>query len=186
MMRLSPRLADLSRPGALLLALGLSLALGACYTAMRHPATGEPVDVRSDESCYRCHASEDATDPDLYPWGQYYGQSASPWINYYASPWWYDSRWERNPPSSGGHEDAGASSLSDQRAWGRRARGGAVPDSLRQRGSGLPPAPIVSAPPPAPMPGGTPASGEANSGTKGSDDQKKKEEKEQKRRALRR
>jgi hypothetical protein len=184
MTRRDSRLADCSRPAMILLALALSGALGACYTAVRHPAAGEPVAVRSDETCYRCHSAGAAADPDLYPWGEYYGQSTSPWINYYASPWWYESRWERNPPSSGEHEEPGAATLSDRQGWGRRPRSVAGSDSLRTRGSGLPPAPIVSAPPVAPMPSGTPTG--QTTGTTPGTGEKKKEEKKLERRALRR
>jgi hypothetical protein len=184
MIRIHPRLAETGRSAAFLLALALSGALGACYTAIRHPAAGEPVAARSDETCYRCHSAGATADPDLYPWGEYYGRSTSPWINYYASPWWYESRWERNPPSSGGHGEAGAATLSERQGWGRRPRSAAGSDSLRTRGSVLPPAPIVSTPPIAPMPGGTPA-GQTPGNPQGTGEKEKKEKKLE-RRALRR
>jgi hypothetical protein len=173
--------------GAVLLALALAIAGAGCYTLIRHPQSGEPVDARSDEICYSCHASDDDLDLELYPWADYYSHSSSPWVNYYAAPWWYDARWEWAAPPTGGDNSATSERpRSDRYGWGRHPRTATVPDSLRPRDNSLPPAPIVSTPPVAPLtpaiPTQSPPSG--NSGT--SDENKKKETKEPQRRTLRR
>jgi hypothetical protein len=188
MFRTLPTLANPGHFGVTVLALALAGVGAGCYTLIRHPQAEQPVDAHADDVCYSCHGSSDELDLDLYPWAEYYSNSSSPWINYYAAPWWYDSRWEWAVPPSGGAPSETAESLSYDRAgWGRRARAPSPSDSLRQRDAAFPPAPIVSPPPAAPRSPGTSVPG-STSGTSGntSDEGKKKETKEPQRRALRR
>jgi len=174
------------RTPALVLALAVSLALGGCYTLLRHPAAEGPTDARSDEACYRCHSEDDQLDPDIYPWVEYYSSSSSPWINYYGAPWWYDSQWVRQPVPGEPEADESQRLPSGRHGWGRHARTLAGGDSLRSRDSLLPPSPIVSSPSPAPSIPSVPAQGQSGGSQGSTDDKKKKEEKEPKRRALRR
>jgi hypothetical protein len=189
MIRMPSYLAHPRHLGAMVLALALAGAGAGCYTLVRHPQAAEPVDAHSDDICYSCHSSSDGLDLDLYPWADYYSHSSSPWINYYAAPWWYDSRWERSAPPAGGAASGTAERpQSDRAGWGRHARSSSLSDSLRRRDATFSPAPIVSSPPAAPLSPGTPAQG-STSGTSGnnpSDEQKKKEVKEPQRRTLRR
>jgi hypothetical protein len=185
-------LRTLAHPGHLgvtVIALALVGAGAGCYTVIRHPQAAQPVDARSDDLCYSCHASSDELDLELDPWAEYYGNSSSPWINYYAAPWWYDSRWEwAAPPAGGAPSEAAEPPRYDRAGWGRRARTPSPSDSLRQRDAAFPPAPIVSPPPVAPLSPGTPAPGSTsgNSGNTSDEEKKKKESKEPRRRALRR
>lgn len=188
MIRTPRTLAHPGHLGVVLLALALAGAGAGCYTLVRHPQAAEPVDAHADDICYSCHSSSDELDLELYPWADYYSHSSSPWINYYAAPWWYDSRWEWSAPQAGGAApQAAEGSSSDRAGWGRQVRSSSSSDSLRRRDAVFSPAPIVSSPPSAPLSPGTPAQGSTsgNSGTS-SDEQKKKETKEPQRRTLRR
>jgi hypothetical protein len=142
-------MAERSRRLCGLLLVGSALALGGCYTLLQHPAeAGKPVDVRSDALCARCHDDDDPPVSDLYPWLEYYSYSTSPWMNYYGTPWWVDSRWEWSAPE----DSTGNRPLAGRLGWGRRPRTIENGDSVRIRENPIPPAPVVSAPPVAPPP----------------------------------
>jgi len=188
MLRKARSLAQPRHFGVIVAALALAGAGAGCYTLIRHPRAAEPVDAHADDICYSCHSSSDELDLDVYPWADYYGHSSSPWINYYAAPWWYDSHWEYHaPPAGGAPSGTEADSRSARAGWGRQARSSSLSDSVRQRESVFPPAPIVSSPPVPPVSPGTPAPG-STSGDSGntSSEPKKKEPREPQRRTLRR
>lgn len=187
MIRTLRRLAYPGHFGVWALALALAGAGAGCYTLIRHPQAAAPIDAHADDECYACHASSDELDLDLYPWADYYSHSTSPWVNYYAAPWWYDSRWEyRAPPGGGAPPDAAERSQPDRAGWGRRARSSSVSDSLRQRDATFAPAPIVSSPPAAPLSPGTASPGSTSGDSDRPTDEQKKEKREPQRRALRR
>jgi hypothetical protein len=117
--------------------LAAMLALGGCYTILKHPRPSELVDQETGgrKECYDCHG-----DSDVYhfrdPFSVYYYDYYPPtWYPYYARPWWYSDYWydgsvsDAPPPETGGRH-----------VWSRPGEG-AQPRDASPPGIGtLPPA----------------------------------------------
>jgi len=163
-----------------------------CYTRLSHPAHQE--DLASSEaagSCTRCHAERLEESQDGSSWVDYYSYSSSPWLNYYASPWWYESEWvhcnwECSEPTQS-RWVAGEKEPTGRLAWGRRltADGNSPHDDIDRTTSSAPNIPAPSAP----ASSGPSVTAPAESGTGSQAADREKEAEKQKRqsgRAVRR
>jgi hypothetical protein len=130
----------------------LAGAVSGCYTLLRHPAPATSASLQESDECLACHTAAEPLDVTVYPWVEYYSHSASPWINYYGSPWWHDYSWERCQECDGSETSPTDSSyvLQGRHGWGRRVRSNtATADELQRSraGDALAPLPIISSPP---------------------------------------
>lgn len=163
-----------------------------CYTRLSHPPHQE--DMASSESsgtCTRCHAERLAESQDGSSWVDYYSYSSSPWLNYYASPWWYESEWvhcdwEYSEPTRS-RWVAGEKEPAGRLAWGRRitAEGDSPHDDIDRTTSSAPQIPAPSGP--ASSGPSVTAPAETGSGNQAADREKEAEkQKRQSGRAVRR
>lgn len=197
--------------GALAAAALLALLLGGasgCYTMLRHPSPDEGFAAEEDLRCQRCHDASLEDGGDASSWIDYYAYSTSPWLNYYASPWWYDTEWVLTPISPPAHAyepatgpsagsppprhagDDSEASDGGRLTWGRRllADEPSPHDQMERTTSSS--APIVTAPSPTPSsgPSGPPVTvtRDRDAGNQTSAGEKKKENRGKKGRAIRR
>ncbi len=127
------------------------LALGGCYTMVRHPATDVTQTHGQDylaSDCASCHSQGFAAPltPDSY------GYTSGWFADYYGCPWWVaDCGGPGNPYYSGGHGGDGSSPAGTV-AGGEDRNVGSRGDT---RGAGIPSGlPAITAPPAAgPTPG---------------------------------
>ncbi len=178
---------------------------GGCYTLLRHPSPEEGFAATQDTSCERCHSATSQGNLDGTSWVDYYAYSSSPWLNYYASPWWYDNEWYHDAHlvhSPGGSSGGGGQAARDgargeqeddapagRLAWGRRLMADEPsPHDRMDRTTGSS-APIIPAPtiPAASAPGTTvTVHRDTSDGNQAPAAEKKVEKKETKGRAIRR
>jgi hypothetical protein len=114
--------------------LAAMLALGGCYTILKHPRPSELVDQETGgrKECYDCHG-----DSDVYhfrdPFSVYYYDYYPPtWYPYYARPWWYSDYWY-----DGSVSDVPLPETGGRHVWSRP--GGAIPSQPALPGTSSPP-----------------------------------------------
>ena len=160
-----------TQPGwALAAAIGLTVLLGSasgCYTMLRHPSPDEGFAAVEDARCQRCHDDGQGEGGDVNSWIDYYAYSSSPWLNYYASPWWHDTEWVLHPIPAPAHAydsatgdatsrsrssdtgDGEAAADGGRLTWSRRIMADEPSPHDRMDRSTSSSAPIISAPNPA-------------------------------------
>ncbi len=139
-----------------------TLLLSGCYTMLHHPSSEVAMSEYTGE-CLRCHTAAGEQISHHRPWVEYYSYSSTPWINYYASPWWIDWTWEPTPPGvsgggagEAGEEPSGSPAPSEHR--NRRLSWGLVPRDLDKSVEAVPRSDIERNPTPIPGPSGGSAS----------------------------
>lgn len=93
----------------------LLLAVGGCYTVLRHP-TGPSVVTEGThyKSCSDCHA-----DAVYYHPYYHYGSSHRRWSRFYGDPWWYDDYWWYRRSPYGGSGDGTSVESGRRHLWSK-------------------------------------------------------------------
>ncbi|MCK4303196.1 MAG: hypothetical protein KAY24_03065 [Candidatus Eisenbacteria sp.] len=100
------------------LACAIALSTAGCFTMLRHPVVQSSPASDSSGTCQDCHSGYGAMDMLGFSWIDYYSASSYPWINYYGSPWWYESRWQPYRPEAHDQDECVATPLRVLGRWG--------------------------------------------------------------------